>query len=339
LRFGENPLKAEGKSVEPPAEITVGVLNYIPEQVGYFRHQFESLKLCLASILCHADQPFDLLVVDNGSCSEVRAYLQDELASGRIDCLILNKRNIGKANAVLQILRSAPGDYVFYTDGDVYHKPGWMQAHLDVLRTFPRVGLVGGVPLRSLAKHCTTGTLRWVEENRERLQCEKGDLIPEEWMREFLKSVGVSDRDLEKSLEQWGHFEDCRITLHEVAAYVGASHMQYLISSEAIEHLSHQRFSLALNKKDDHVLDRKVEEAGLLRLSTERPYVYHIGNAISEDWLVEEYRRLVQEPLTPLTKSPPTRHRHWFWGRWSVRCILRWVYECAFDIYRQNAYH
>lgn len=337
MRYGQNPLKEQEKPVKPPAAITVGVLNYIPNQVGYFRGQLDSLKLCLASIRHHADQPVDLLVVDNGSCDEVRAYLQDELASGNIDYLILNSHNLGKANGKLQILRSAPGDLVFYSDGDIYYRPGWVQAHLDVLKAFPNVGLVGGVPLRIQADYYTLGTLHWVEGNETQLSVERGDLIPEEWTRAFLKSVGVPDRDFEKYFEKWRDLKDCRVTSNGVTAYVGASHAQYLTSREVIARLPHQRFGLALNTTDDQVFDRAIEDAGLLRLSTDRPFVYHIGNTISEDWLVDEFKRLMQQSPVQLNRPASTKRRHWFWGRSKVRSVFRRVYEWAFDMYYQNA--
>lgn len=335
MRYGQNPLKADGKTIEPPAEITIGVLNYIPDRVGYFRDQLDSLKLCLASIRQHADQPFDLLVVDNGSCDEVRSFLQDELSSGQIDYLVLNGRNIGKRNGLLQVLQSAPGNLVFYTDGDIYFKPGWMGAHLDILRAFPRAGLIGGVPLRSLAEFCTAGTLRWVEENRDWLSVEKGDLIPEEWTRKFLKSIGLV-RQIEKFVSEWQCLEDCRITCNGVICYVGASHMQFLTTREAIGKLPQPHFEEAMGKIDE-ILGQIIDREGLLRLSTDRPYVYHIGNRIAGDWLMEEFERLLQESSANLTKPSLNRRMHWIWGRWSVRRILRWVYEWAFDIYHQNA--
>jgi len=337
MRYGQNPLKEQEKRVEPPAAITVGVLNHIPAQTGYFRGQLDSLKLCLASIRHHADQPIDLLVVDNGSCAEVQAYLQGELAAGRIDYLILNRRNMGKANAVFQILRAAPGDLVFYSDGDIYYKPGWVQAHLDVLRAFPRAGLIGGIPLRIQADYYTAGTLRWVAENQTRLTVERGDLIPEEWTRAFLKSVGVPERDFAGYFAKWRPLQDCRVTAGGVTAYVGASHAQFLTSRQVIERLPHRRFGLALNTTEDQVLDRAIEDAGWLRLSTERPFVYHIGNVISEDWLREEFKRLVQDSPAQWHGPAPARRRHWFWGHSRVRLVFRRIHEWAFDMYYQNA--
>lgn len=335
MRYGQSPLKTQKTTIERPAMVTIGVLNYIPEQVGYFKGQLDSLKLCLASIRHHADQPVDLLVVDNGSCAEVRSYLHDELVAGHIDYLILNSRNIGKANAVLQILRSAPGDMVFYSDGDIYYRPGWLQAHLDVMKSFPNVGIVGGVPLRNQADFYTAGTYQWVENNKELLQCDSGDLIPEEWTLDFLRSVGATGQQMQNHLADWQQLEDYRITRNGVTAYVGASHMQYLICRQAIEALPHRRFGLALSPEEDHVFDQTLDNAGFLRLSTDRPYVYHIGNSISEAWLAEEFKRLVgQSPTQATIRATPTRH--WFWGRWSVRTVVRWIHERTFDLYYQN---
>jgi glycosyltransferase involved in cell wall biosynthesis len=333
MRKGQNPQKARESSTEPPAKITVAVLNYIPEQMGYFKHVFDSLRLCLASIRQHAGQPFDLLVLDNGSCEKVTSYLREELSTGQIDYLFLNRRNVGKLNAVFQMLLSAPGDYVFYSDGDIYYRPGWMQAHLDIMKTYPDVGLVGGVPLRSLASLYTDRTLRWVEENTDHLTYQKGDLIPEEWTREFLRSI-----DQERYIEKWIHLQDCRVTYEGVTAYVGASHMQYLVSRQVIERIPRFRSDKAIGAANDFYIDSFLEGAGLLRLSTDYPFAYHIGNSISEDWLVEEFKRLVQKEAPGRLSGPASRQsRHWFWGRSKVRRAFQLIYEWAFDMYYQNA--
>jgi glycosyltransferase involved in cell wall biosynthesis len=329
-RRGTNPQKIRESATEPPAEITVAVLTYIPEQAGYFANVLEALKLCLASLRAHADRPFDLLVLDNGSCKEVRSFLYEELARGRIQYLIANTRNVGKMNAVFQMLAAAPGEVVFYTDGDIYYRPGWMAAHLEVLNTFPNVGLVGGTPLRNLAEYCTEGTLRWIESHAADLDYQKGDLIPAEWTREFLHSVGS-----DKTFEQWIHTQDCRVTYQGVTAYAGASHMQYAMRREVAQSIPRYRSDKAISNENDLHIDTFLERSGYLRLSTDRPYVYHIGNAISEDWLREEYRRLVEKSYTSSTDAP--RRRHWFWGRSKVRRVLMAIYEWAFDLHYRNS--
>ncbi len=65
MRVGWSPHK--GRQVEPPASMTVAVLNHIPWLEEYYVQSLEVLELCLASIRATADRPFDLLVFDNGS--------------------------------------------------------------------------------------------------------------------------------------------------------------------------------------------------------------------------------------------------------------------------------
>ena len=331
MRHGQNPFKTR-KSIEPPAAITVGVLNSIPDQAGYFRGSFDVLKLCLASIRHHADQPFDLLVVDNGSCPEVRAYLEEELTAGRIDYLVLNKRNIGRPNGVRQVLRAASGDLVFYTDGDIYFKPGWMQAHLEIRQAYPNVGIVGGMPVRQVARVYTTSTLCWVESHKDEVLCEKGQLIPDEWSLEYARSIGYTEP--ERIVAEWTSIDDCRVVYQGVTAYVGASHMQFLTPREVIAALPHFRFDQATGL-NALIMDQILEDKGLLRLSTSRPFVYHMGNSLSESWLVDEFKRLVGEtPSQPMRLASSGQNlKHWFWGNSRVRGVLRRIYVWSLDRY------
>ena len=328
MRTGQNPFKDAEKPIERPASITVGVLNFIPEQSGYFRGQLDSLKLCLASLRAHASQPFELLVVDNGSCNEVCTYLKDELEAGRIDTLISNHHNLGKMNAQMQILHGASGELVFYSDGDIYYHPGWMQAHLDVLAAFPEAGLVGGVPLRMLAEFHTAGTRAWAEGHPAEVELERGNLIPEEWSREFFHSAGTK-----YDAQEWAGLEDWRVTRAGVAAFVGATHMQFLIPRTVIERIPRRRFEFALEPAEDAHLDNSIEAAGLLRLSVAQPVVYHIGNQITEGWLLEEYARLLGSSIkpSPAPEEKSGRKRHWFWGSSRVRRFLRWLSDWSFE--------
>ncbi len=338
MRFGQNPYKTNQTKITPPASITIGVLNYIPEQTGYFAGQLDALKLCLESIRQHADRPFDLLVVDNGSCAEVRDYLCAEMEAGRIDYLILNSRNIGKGNALFQILRSAPGDFIFYSDGDIYYQPGWMSAHLELLDAFPEAGMIGGIPLRNLANYHTETTRRWAEANQEFIQIEKGDLIPELWTREFLRSVGD-----EHYIENWIHNEDWKITRDKTEAFIGACHMQFLISRRVVDLIPYRRFEMALHSEETKTLDDLLDNSNLLRLSVPKPMVYHLGNLISEPWLISEYENLVGK-ATDLNKNQKRIERikksgfsQWFWRRWRVRQGLEYIYRLTFNILTENS--
>jgi len=325
MRHGQNPLKQQGSKIKRPEAITVGVLNFIPNQSGYHRHSLEVLKLCLASIRANSDQPYDLLVIDNGSHEEVKSYLCEEHEAGRIDYLILNRRNIGKPNGLLQVLHSAPGNYVFYSDGDVYHGPGWMSGQLQVFNTFPNVGIVAGVPVRSLREFHTNSTFSWLKSNPKDVEVEQGDFISDEWTLDFSKSLG-----LEKIPQKWDGIEDCRVTYGGVRAYVGATHFQFLTAKNVINKLPHRRVEDAMGQAVASVFDEPIDKAGLIRLSVDRPLVYHIGNRIAEDWLIQECIRLVGETSQSKThknKKPAGLKKR------IVKRIAKRIYEWSFDVY------
>ena len=117
-RIGQNP--SRGKTLDHrPARTTVAVLVYAPHEAGYFQDRLDVTRMTIESILTNTQEPFDLLVFDNGSCPEMVAYLQRLYQKGSINYLLLSKRNIGKLNALRIIFDAAPGEIVAYADDDV----------------------------------------------------------------------------------------------------------------------------------------------------------------------------------------------------------------------------
>jgi cellulose synthase/poly-beta-1,6-N-acetylglucosamine synthase-like glycosyltransferase len=123
MRTGQNPAKSVNK-VAKPQRITVAVLNYIPFISGYYADMLNVLQTGLGSIWANTDMPYDLMVFDNGSCSEVKDYLNNQVKEGRIHYLILSEKNLGKGGAWNVILNAAPGEVIAYTDNDCYFYPG-----------------------------------------------------------------------------------------------------------------------------------------------------------------------------------------------------------------------
>jgi len=281
------------------------------------------------------------MVVDNNSCREVRDYLEELRDTGDIDILILNARNIGYINGLLQVLHSAPGEFVFHTDSDIYFKPGWMKAHLDIMENYPNVGLVGGIPIRNLSQYRTVSTLAWANEHAEDVSFEQGDLIPRKWLLEYYHSLGVFS---EQWLNEFMSYPDYRLKFNDVGAFIGASHMQFLTRKSAINELPLGLDIEIAMASPESVLDQVLDEKGYLRLSTTSPYVYHLGNLLSEDWAIAEYQELVgdsghqfQNPANVPPKQQFNKKKHWFWGRTRVRKILQRLYEWAYDMFWKYA--
>jgi len=85
MRVGHNPARFIEK-VAQPAAITVTVVNCIPFLSGYYEQSLDVLKLVVESL--HATRvaahPYDVMLFDNHSCSEVRAYLKEASQQGKM---------------------------------------------------------------------------------------------------------------------------------------------------------------------------------------------------------------------------------------------------------------
>src|SRR5574339_1313356 len=173
MRKGQNPAKFV-KEVAHPERITVALLNYIPFMSGFYAETLDVLKVSLESMRQDAGLPFDLMVFDNGSCPEVRDFLVAEKEAGRIQYLILSEKNMGKGGAWNLMLAGAPGEIIAYTDSDVLFSPGWLKRSVELLETFPNVGMVTARPFRTPPEFYTA-TLAWAKREAD---LREGAFIP-----------------------------------------------------------------------------------------------------------------------------------------------------------------
>lgn len=101
----------------------------------------EHLKLCVAAVQRYTAQPFELIIVDNGSSAPVREFLATLQAS--VARVILNPHNAGFTTAVNQgIACSAPGNDVVLLNNDAVVTPGWLEALQKVIEDVADAGLV-----------------------------------------------------------------------------------------------------------------------------------------------------------------------------------------------------
>ena len=93
----------------------------------------------IESIRLYTPQPYELIVVDNGSADKTRDYVRT-VPGAR---LVSNAENLGYARGNNQGLALAAGDPVVLLNNDVLVAPGWLERMLDVLERDPSVGIVG----------------------------------------------------------------------------------------------------------------------------------------------------------------------------------------------------
>jgi len=270
MRKGQNPAKFV-KDVPRPERITVALLNYIPFLSGFYAETLDVLKVSLESMRKYAGLPFDLMIFDNGSCPEVREYLVNEKEEGRIQYLILSEKNMGKGGAWNVMLAGAPGEIIAYTDADVLFSPNWLSRSAELLETFPNVGMVTARPYRT-SPELYTSTLAWAKQNAT---LDEGQFIPWETFLEFNLSLGQTE---EENVKVYAETSDWRIQYKGLTAIAGASHWQFTAYKSTL-----QRFlPFDMDKPMGQVrqLDKRMNDAGLLRLMVSDPLAMNMSNTL-----------------------------------------------------------
>jgi hypothetical protein len=279
-RIGINPSRGQTLDFTPP-RTTVAVLVYAPHQAGYFQHRLDVTRMTIESILANTRESFNLLVFDNGSCPEMITYLNALYEKKVIDYLILSKQNIGKLNALKIIFNSAPGKIVAYTDDDVFHLPGWLGKHLEIIDTFPKVGAVTGFYIRQRVEMSSESTLAFAD--KAEIKTQRGLLMPRKWEEEYLINSG---RTWDRYESEVSGIEDVIVTHNSVEAWVSAHHFQMVCPKAVVQEILSEMMPEGWS---DQVMGRMVElddrmdAKGYLRLCTREQTVRLMGNAVSEE--------------------------------------------------------
>jgi len=274
MRIGQNPAKSS-KTVDKPERITVAVLNYIPFLSGFYAEVLDVLKISLESLYQNTTVAHDLLVFDNGSCREVQDYLLEEHLSGRIQYLILSEKNLGKGGAWDIIFPAAPGEVIAYSDSDALFSPGWLEASLEILNTYPNVGMVTSRPFRT-REELMSGTLDWARSDPE-AQLAEGQLLPWSTFLEFNLSLGAAEDDIRKT---YNETRDFQVTYRGVTAQIGASHWQFVAHKYVL--LKFTPFQMDRPMGQVLRLDEAMNAAGYLRLMPAQPYVMNMSNTVPQ---------------------------------------------------------
>ena len=323
-RIGMNPARGK-KTAYHPARVTVGLISYIPHLDGYFQNRLDILQLTLASVLANTELPFDLMVFDNGSCKEVVDQLKEMQDSGKIDYLILSDRNIGKIGALKILFHAVPGEIVAYSDDDILFYPGWIEAHLEILETYPQVGMVSGVPIRDASDRSRKSLLKWIEDGEPNLSIDTERMVTDKWEMDWAESVG---RDPVVHMQKIQNNKDLILTFKGVDAFGSASHFQFVTPKDVIVKALPEIWGENL-MGEMMELDQAIDALGYLRLSTLDRYTQHIGNVITPS-LANEAQELGLHIERRTQKK--RKRQHWLLNIPGGGKILSRIYNYLFRI-------
>lgn len=114
----------------------VSIIIAVWDQLGYTR-------LAVDSILKNTKGSFEIIVVDNGSRPDVRAYF-DSLKGGAAINYIRNEKNLGPIKAINQGIAAAKYGYVAVMHNDVViFENDWLGKIMSVMDNDPRIGIAG----------------------------------------------------------------------------------------------------------------------------------------------------------------------------------------------------
>jgi len=103
------------------------------------RNNLDYTKKCIESIKKYTPEPYELIVVDNGSTDGTIEYLES-LPDVK---LIKNPTNLGFAMGNSMGIKEARGEYILLLNNDTIVTEGWLTRLISAAESDPSIGLVG----------------------------------------------------------------------------------------------------------------------------------------------------------------------------------------------------
>jgi hypothetical protein len=174
----------------------------------------------------------------------------------------------------LGVARSCREDIFTISDSDILFKNGWQEAVEDVFLNFPGTGSVAPFPISRHMYYYTSAVQRAVIKRKFKFSFEQSNDFQ-----------GIKDN---YSCYNWS-FDDKYdsilpiLTNGKSKAVVGSGHQVMTIRREAIFQMPFKPSFIKISSNSENLwIDKPIDDAGLLRLSTLETWVDHMGNELTE---------------------------------------------------------
>ncbi|MGZ0017452.1 glycosyltransferase family A protein [Yeosuana sp. AK3] len=274
MRIGFNPNKDQptGKSIYVH-QIVFPV--YIPNQEDYFKDSLKILKLCIESLIKTVHNRTFITIVNNGSCQEVKEYLEALFNNDDIHELI-HTENIGKLNAIIKGLVGNDIELVTISDADVLFLPNWQQETINVFNNVPKAGVVGVVPqFKMYEAHCGNVIFDNILNNKMSFLYVKNPLA----LERFYESIGW-DKSYNKDYLKYNLGLKVSPSLNVL---IGSGHFVATYKKEIFNEIT-SFIGYKLGGISETYLDKTSIKKGYWRLTTQENFAYHMGNTY-EEWM------------------------------------------------------
>ena len=111
---------------------------------------YEDVKRCLESVGYYTHEPYEIVIVDDGSAEETSNYLV-EYAKVQSVKLVRNETARGYTYAANQGIQASTGEFVVLLNSDTVVTDGWLDRMVACVQASERVGVVG--PLANTASY------------------------------------------------------------------------------------------------------------------------------------------------------------------------------------------
>lgn len=119
-------------------------------------NQLAYTQLCIESVFRATREPYELILVDNGSTDGTTEYFKALARRHPFVTAILNEQNLGFAGGCNQGIIAARGGQILLLNNDTLVSDGWLSPMLGKLREDPRWGIVGPVSNYVSGPQCIT---------------------------------------------------------------------------------------------------------------------------------------------------------------------------------------